>query len=476
MPMVTESSIPPARAFSVRKAGGSTTLFNLPDGRHRSQTGFRSRELTPEELLSFRKNSLSGNVVSLISAYDDLERDIPSIRAYRDHRARAWPVNDRDYVETTYKPTGFQTDCTYLAYSSGKWNPVRYVDQGALGISSLSSTAMPSMPSDSETASLAARMLRNSRPPKAGFDLARFAGEQREAGLLFKASNYMPRSRSELGGAYLNWLFGIKPTGSDLGKLAELVLRSDNGVQRLLDAEKVREKKYGTKVLLSDSGGGTVTFTTSDATSTGATFSVGLGTCKYVYLSHFSTSGNYGNVVIPILRYSYTRKQSVRTFATWEYFVPQPLEIRGRLASYRKKAQEVLSAGKLNESTVWELTPWTWLSDWFVDIGGLLRYQRDVVDNQIVATSCGYSTWEEYTILVHYAERARSGNVGIYPYYGIQADMPVGVQASVRWRRHKRRGGNPYSISPTWSLTTQQWGILGALGLSRGAGIPTKRS
>lgn len=474
MPMRTESSSDPSRTFTVARTGSASGSTSFPSGRSRSQTGFRSGTLTKEEANSITGRTFNRvSMLSHIALLEEEQRDIPSIAAQTPDQ-RVWPVNDRDYTETVYKPRGFQTQFRYspYPYTSTLYSSV----QGALGITQLLSGFMPGLPGDSTLEATAARLLRETRPPDIGFNLARFAAEQREAPLLFKAANYMPRSKKELGGAYLNFMFGLKPTGSDLGKLAELVLRSDGPVRTLLAHEKVREKKYGRKVILEDSNSGYYLVTSYANSSLGSEFWTGLHKTKIVYPTLSGTSGSYGNVLHPLLRWSYTRKQYVRSFATWEYFVPKPYEIEGRLALYRKNAKMLLSSATIDESTVYELTPWSWFANWFLDIGGLLRYQNAVNRNQLVMSSSGYSVWEEYTGFTHYAELLKHGNWGQYPYLNYQPTNFAGQQVTIRWRRHKRRGGNPYSIAPTWSLTKQQWAITSALGLSRGLDLPSKRS
>jgi hypothetical protein len=92
----------------------------------------------------------------------------------------------------------------------------------------------------------------------------------------------------------------------------------------------------------------------------------------------------------------YTAKRTIRAFSTWEYFVPHPEGLHDRLSSYVQAAQTVLGF-QVTPSTVFDLTPWSWMVDWFVDIGGLLRYQQKVADNQLVMTRGGFSYWEEIT-------------------------------------------------------------------------------
>lgn len=473
MPMVSEASASPNRTFRARKNSVLTTVTRR-NGTHRSQLGYRSGPLSKEEVASLETKSRMGNTFSLIKTNELLSED-PHGPSAKFNSTRSWPEHDRDYTETIYRPTGFSYSCEYSLLYAGTTYKYPYSVEGSIGVDRLLTGFMPSLPGTSTLSAMAGQMLRESRPPERGFDLARFAGEQREAHLLFRASNYRPKNIGEASGAYINYVFGLKPTGSDLGKLAELVLRSDMPIRNLLGAEKIREKKYRTKTLLSDGGSGETRVVNG---GTPADYEIQMGSMmtKFSYLIPISGSVTDGNMLIPVLRYSYTRQQTLRTHATWEYFIPQPADIQTRLDFYKEKSRALLSSAKLTEATVYELTPWTWLADWFVDFGGLLRYQRAVVDNQIVAVSSGYSLWEEYTGIVKYAERQVSPYAtGINPNQKPTKDNFTPVTTSIRWRRHYRRGGNPYSISPTWSLTNQQWGILGALGMARLAGVPIKK-
>lgn len=469
MPYVNESQSSSTKPYQVGNVDGTKYTVTLPDGVQKSQYGYRSGTLSTEEAQEILgdSNQYAGKL-SLIKSLDDEAFSPAAAR-----RNRAWMVHDRDYNETRYRPTG--TFMSYYATSYNNPTGTKMNCFGAFGINGLSTGFLPALAANSVLENQAAKLLRNSRPPEVGFDLARFAGEQREAPMLFKAANYMPRTKAELAGAYLNFMFGLKPTGSDLGKLAELVLRSDSAIQRLLDAEKIQEKSYRTAKLHESSGGGTHVFTTADTTPTGSSVTLGYNKTRYWFLNKYGATGNYGNVIFPVINWSYTRKQTLRTFATWEYFVPQPHEIRGRLADYRKKAEQVLALTKVSEATVYELTPWSWLMNWFADFGGLLRYQQAVVNNQIVATACGYSVYEEYTGFCHLTDYNLSSLAGNYPYGGVRDYRHLGVYSSIQYKRHKRLGANPYSIGPTWSLTNQQWAILGALGLARGSGQAIKR-
>ncbi len=475
MPMRSESSSSTLRTFTCANGGPSYGITQR-DGRDRSQYGYRSGPLDEVTRRTLEEHGLTRyNATSYIKLLEEEAWDNGGVgdMVALDHRDRVWPVHDRDYEETRYRPTGFNLSWTAVDPWYGR--KYHYTSQGCMGTALLPASVLPDPGTEYSLYQEAASMLRRSRPPSEGFDLARFAGEQRELPMLLKASNYRPRNKRELGGAYLNWLFGIKPTGSDLGYLAELILSYDGPLQSLLANEKVREKAYNTRVLLKDNNSGNVRLTSYSNQPTGGSYWTGLIQTKLVFPGKTGTSSSSLNVLFPNLKWSYTRKQILRTFATWEYFIPKPHEFEGRLRLAKRKATELLSAGKTNESTVWELAPWTWMTDWFIDIGGLIRYQEAVRDNQIVASACGYSLWEEFATQVHFTDHTHLATAGSYPYYGIEDYKFSPVMHSVLVRKHMRRSGNPYSLGPTWDLNPSQWAITSALGLSRGVDLPNKR-
>lgn len=470
MPIVSESSSSPDRVFDTRR-NTTNNVCSLKDGRQRSQVGFRSGSLSPEEQRSIRDLNLTATgALSYIDQLDLEERSGRS-HSYRSHPPRIWPVNDRDYTESRFWPTGLSGSILESPYPNGPW--IRATHQGCLGVQELSTTGMSSMPSASTLQNIASKLMRNSQPSVSGFNLARFAAEQKDAPSLFRAANYRPRNPRELAGSYLNYLFGIRPTGSDLIRFADLVQRADGGIRRLIASERIKQKSNRTIGLINESGGGDVSQRLDAACSaTGLEFSLGPIRLKGARLNACtSTSYNFMNV---LFNYSWTHSASLKMFATWEYFVPQPANIESRLDLYREKAKQLLGDSAIRESDVWELTPWTWLSDWFVDIGGLLRYQQGVANNQIVASQSGYSVYEQRNCMVHLKGLVfnKAGIVNAPYVSGVNLEHVI-CRASVR--KHTRRSGSPYSIGPTWNFSTQQWAILGALGFARGPGVPLKR-
>lgn len=471
MPYVNESSSDPNRIFAV---GSSKPygLMSLPNGKHRSQYGFRSRHLTPEEAASIETGpSNSATMLSHIRLLEETSGDLSQV-GFKKHDMRFWPTNRRDYRETSYYPTGFNAQLDFRhVYPYNTPNKVSLL--GAHGIVS-SSLVLPNDPSVTAARSMAGSLLRESRPPVERFNLARSIAELKDAPLLMRMGNYFPRSPKDLGGAVLNFLFGLKPTGEDIGKALALAIKTQASVLSLLDQENVQERRYNIKELLNESNSATIRMNLHTAINGGVQFTAGPMTMRGAYFTWNGVSGNYGNIMDAMLTWSTYTKQSIRTHATWEYFVPMPFGLRERLPAYRLAAENLLGTFKFDASVVYDLTPWTWLGNWFADIGGLLRYQQAIVDNQQVMTNSGYTITTENVGTVTLDGQVSNGKIG-YPYFKMYSiDHPAST-SSYRHKRVIREPCSPYAVGPTWDFSLQQWGILGALGLSRGFGIPNIR-
>lgn len=139
-----------------------------------------------------------------------------------------------------------------------------------------------------------------------------------------------------------------------------------------------------------------------------------------------------------------------------------------RFDRYVGEAQKAIGL-KLDLQTVWDLVPFSWMVDWFMDIGGLLGYQQDVADYKLVSKRAGYVL--EYSIhgsLSVAPPRADTGSIR-------KRAIESGGLATVVAKQQHRRPGNPYDMSPTWDLNGFQWGILGSLGLAWLPGAPVFR-
>lgn len=460
MPYVSESSPNRDRVFPLTGVGqGTGYTLTLPDGTLKTQYGYRSGPLSPKEEAAIENRSQQGKWAHVRTQINDLE-------AYDyDHTSRPdrpFAVNDRRFIANDFYPTAVRSDVSYDRLTP----PFGRTDRsalGALGIRGFQGS-FPTPPSNSQLEGMAGSLLRSSAPAKPEFNLMRFVGELRDAPSLFRAAAYRPDNLEEAGGAYLNYVFGVQPTVSDLQSMAETVVKADSVVKDFVSRQKVQLRRSRTRSIESLSDSGTTGPQTQIKGFASRDLSVG-GKISYraANLLNGGLVSTY-DIAAYVLNWSWSYRSSVRSFATFEYFIEQPHNLESRLEYYRKAATRVVGGG-LDLSTAYDLAPWTWLAGWFVDFGGLLRYQQGIADQSIVMSRSGFSFYEEAhaNISVHYVRKDSSVPAVIS---GNVADTSAG--ANFRWRHHVRQSGSPYSISPTWSLNPQQWAITAALGLSQG--------
>lgn len=324
------------------------------------------------------------------------------------------------------------------------------------------SAVEPTWPSLSQEQAAAGEILRRVAPAKPEMQLLKFVGEQKDAPSIFKAANYLPRNPKEAAGAFLNYVFGVKPTVSDVMTLANTAYDSELIMRKYIAHEKQALRRNGKFEHSSSSDEG---YRNVAVTPFGYKHSFGFAGVSGTVRGNGPLAATNGIRLFTRLHVSSSSSVSTRAFGTWEYFIPKPAELEDRLGGYRQKA-EVLLGGSLSEGDIYELTPWSWLADWFLDIGGLIRYQESVRDNNLVAVRCGTSTYSQKILTANVSEGRLEGTSTSGNYRPISF-VATGTSALWRSTRHTRNAASPYSIGPTWPLAGQQAAILAALGISQ---------
>lgn len=471
MPYVTESSSDPDALIAVRKKTVSSTVGYL-NGRTRSQYGYRTRDLSRAEELGIRDASLSGNITSLIAHYEEVghgEFGKPD---------RAYVVHERDYSEARYTPATHYVAAD-LYSGSNPATATLWDAQGAMGITGVRAGIVPTFPSKGAMSAMAAPLLRQTAPSQHEINLTRSLGELKDFPSMMKASKLVLardphtfKNPKAAAGQFLNVIFGVQPTMSDLQKMSETVIRASPILDEYIRQERVRLRRKGTRVLGEYSNSGTYVnefgYTPSGSTTFGGDLSM-----HYSYVLPTSSSSS-ADVLKAHVNWSVAATQRLVTSATYEYYIPQPEGFQGRMDEYSQLAQRLVGGGA-NAETIYDLTPYSWLVDWFFDIGGVIAYQQNLADNQMIAIRKSFSVIEQVYAsarIVDYTYDS-SGVVGAY-----KLARPVRFNANTaiyRWKRVQRGVGNPYSVTPTWSFSKQQWAIAAAMGLSRSEGVPTIR-
>lgn len=437
----------------------------------RSQYGWRSageQKASREALAAIQKGATWSDTTSVIAALDRVERSMSS-PLIRD--PSNLPVHNRDYVESV-------SDGSPSVGTLGDRNKTPVWTITSLHKSDISRT--PALPTESEIRTRGGDQLRASRPAAPSSNLFQWFGELRQFGDLTSVPTDIPKSvwerpgiRGEIerfrrggqaaGSAHLAGQFGWLPFVGELFNVLGAIGESERILDQYLRDSGKLVKRSRSDTLVADAV--TVNHGTSGTNAIGSwgssTFS-GLG----VQGSVLSMKG-YGNSNYRF-RYQTTisRKLVQRSGALWEYFAADPDRVLGKLRRRAQESKAILGDPLLSLSTLWELAPWSWLADWRFDFGSLLSFQESVATDSLAARR-SYTILEE-DVQVHTRVEPWYSTKGSWVY---QQTTPGNGFASRRTQI--RRAGSPYDMGINWSgFSTQQWFILGALGLTKAPGIP----
>lgn len=443
MPYVSESDQAKQKSFPV----GSSHVI-LPYGWTRQQTGYRSgpshiekvsRDLASKPLYKW------GQVGRALSVIDDIGYE------YSGGKRATGSVNARNFERLSYSPVGF-TQSGWYTGPTGR-DPVQYENTGALSWRP-DLSLLPALPSDAKALAYASKTIRGIVPTAPEIDLIAFVGEQKDAPRMFKAANYVPRSRKELGSAYLNYVFGVSPSISDIQTIAETVVNAKPILKGYVNNERRSVRRSRSWTLSHEFGSQSGSFYyPSDSDVSWAT---PVGSVVLNGRAPRAITG-YMTPTVCVNR-TWSSHVRMKAFGTWMYFIPRPQGFMGRLNRYSKQAERLLGDG-LSPSAVWEWTRYSWLVDWFVDIGGLLRYQQAVAGNQLVASRMGYSLIREMSGTASLSFRQDQQYRG--------AGGGTTVNASFDYFEHRRKAGGPYSLVQPWNLSGNQAAVVAAIGISR---------
>lgn len=169
------------------------------------------------------------------------------------------------------------------------------------------------------------------------------------------------------------------------------------------------------------------------------------------HLNAFAFEGMQGKVV------------SKRTFMVWftGYFVYQLPERKTSRPEYKKALSRALSSsGTLTPSVLYNLTPWTWLYDYFTETGNMFDAISSGVEDSLVATGFYVMKHEEVTTTTEIS--------GTYFTNGDGDTQSFSCQSILNTKIKSRAIASPFGFGLTPEGTSAyQKSILYALGASR---------
>jgi len=271
--------------------------------------------------------------------------------------------------------------------------------------------------------------------------VANFAGELRRDGIpnligsvLFRAKTFKQFLRGA-GEEYLNYEFGWRPFVSDLTSLLGAVQRSRQIIEQFeRDSGRLINRHYSfplqRAVTLSDKG----------LTSLYPT----INTFAY----NGSTTGRY--TVESTVESNYWFE------GTYSYHLPTGDSARAKVFKYAAEADKLLGI-RITPEVLWNLAPWTWLADWFVNSSSiatnLSAFSQDGLLLKRGYIMCTYSAVDVHT----------NSGVDLIG-FGATGPSTLTLKSIVK----SRRRATPWGFGVTFSeFTPKQIAILSALGITR---------
>lgn len=258
------------------------------------------------------------------------------------------------------------------------------------------------------------------------------------------------RNARQLGGEYLNVVFGWKPFIRDLRQFYKLTYDIDAAVKKLARQNGHRIRR---RAVLVDN---------TNTTTEGASFNA-----AYVYA--YGGSGQPNNFGAKSV-WSKTVKTEERVWysACYRYWIPDVAS-----PAWQRRARRALFGATPTPGALWDAMPWSWLINWAADLSALAHaLSPTAVDNLVQLY--GYTmrrtcVTTETSCLVTYP-KVHTEITNQFGTFGFRWEACDSIFAS----RHKvekkmRFGGiSPFGAgSASAGLTAMQTSILAALGVTR---------
>lgn len=157
----------------------------------------------------------------------------------------------------------------------------------------------------------------------------------------------------------------------------------------------------------------------------------------------------------PYIYTEYSEEHKVWFRGKFKYYVPDIGSDR-----WNRRVRNALMGTAITPAVVWELLPWSWLFDWFGNVGDVIANLSDPLSDDLVAEYAYVmrSRTQKQTTTGHFYLRDRISG----------APVPVELSHTLEYVEHYRAEAHPWGFSATWdSLSFRQLTILGALGITR---------
>jgi hypothetical protein len=288
-------------------------------------------------------------------------------------------------------------------------------------------TRCPPALSDNDLDALGTTAISRCAPTNPIVDGAAFIGELRDG--MFG----IPGMQGNVGGEYLNVVFGIQPVYDDVKKAYAATLKAEKILDQLAkDSGKLIRRRYEFPEER----------TTTEAVAVSAPYIIG------------TTGDSSGTVsTYSLKRVNVVTKRSWFSGA-FTYHLPESGTWMRRMAEL-----DHLYGIRPGIDTAWELTPFSWLTDWFANTGDILNNVSNFSQDGLVMPY-GYIMCHQRNTTIY------TGQVQVQTSASTWTQVPV--HGTLCFETLQRRPANPFGFGISLgSLSVRQLGILAALGISR---------
>jgi len=246
------------------------------------------------------------------------------------------------------------------------------------------------------------------------------------------------------GGEYLNYVFGALPSAQLIKDLSAATLHAYPIIQQFLrDSERVVRRRLSFDPILS-----------SSSSIMGLSYPFNIPDTGFGGWSdeHPTTTGLWTS--------DDSLRRDIWFSGAFQYFVTKsgknPFD---ELERYRQLSRKLLDT-EITIDTIYALTPWSWLIDWFVDFG-------DILGNVIAFQNDGLVLRYGYLMC-----QSIQDNVGRVGNVTISGNHYNEITTTYRVIRKERVKATPFGfgLNPS-SFNAGQWSILAALGLTKGPNL-----
>lgn len=235
------------------------------------------------------------------------------------------------------------------------------------------------------------------------------------------------------GGEYLNLVFGLQPMLKDLADVYNAMTKSEElWHDYVVNAERPLHRKFGFKPVKT-------TTTTTDGSSYG--YPVGASQL-------YAGPG--------------TRRKTVETETrqwfegVFRYYLPEDRTAFGKSKMMLSKWRKLYGLD-VDPGVLWNLIPWSWLIDWFLDIGPMFEALSDLMSDGLVM-QYGY-------LMEHKIETTTWTLHGLTSW---DSRTPIAPVLTHRRETKRRIRATPFGFGLNEAdFTPRQWAILAALGFAR---------